>query len=89
MLSIKINKSGRYISYCDDNWYETVPYPICRFSEYEALKVIEQMKRHYVYQLTVCDESGTAIINAGKDTEATVDNITATASNASFDGLVF
>lgn len=53
LYSIKIDKSGRYICHCDDCWYETCEFEFRFFTKEEALKIREQLRKHYVYSVTI------------------------------------
>ena len=53
MYSIKINKTGRYVTYCDESWYETTDVEVRLFEESDIERVKRQMRKHYVYDLTV------------------------------------
>lgn len=47
-------KNGRYVSVCDDCWYETVSYPCYLFTETEANKIAtELLPKHYQYSCTI------------------------------------
>lgn len=59
MYAIKINKSGSYIIFCDEHWYETSgKEPIYTFTLEEAHAVVERMRSHYVYHLTIEGKDG-------------------------------
>lgn len=62
MYAIKINKTHRYISYCDECWYETSEVPIYVYTKDQALAIAEQMKNHYVYSVTISDREGNSEI---------------------------
>ena len=53
LYSIKINSSGRYVRYCDDCWYETCESEFPFFKKEQALKIREQLRKHYVYSVTI------------------------------------
>lgn len=53
MYAIKINKTGRYLLWCDDNWYETSSYASYRFTQEQADIIRKQLKKHYVYYVTL------------------------------------
>ena len=53
LYSIKIDKTGRYVKYCDDCWYETCEEEFRFFTKEEAEKIRKQMKNHYVYKVTI------------------------------------
>ena len=46
---VRLKKTGRYIKWCDDSWYETSLTPWTTFSLEEAQKVVERLERHYVF----------------------------------------
>lgn len=53
LYSIKVNGSGRYITYCDDCWYETSEAEFPYFTKEQAEKIRKQLKSHYVYNVTI------------------------------------
>lgn len=63
LYSIKINKTGRYVKYCDDCWYETDSAELRLFTKAQAENIARQMRKHYVYSVTV--SNGTDIIDTG------------------------
>lgn len=56
---VKIYDSGRYITWCDECWYETTnePYLILESRE-EAMAIAEQMRKHYTYKTVIVDSDG-------------------------------
>jgi len=50
---IRINKTGRYVKYCDDNWYETSSEPTMKYTEERCNQIVKQLKNHYVYDVTI------------------------------------
>lgn len=59
MFAVKIIKSGRYIQYCDNCWYETFgAEPLYTFTLERAHEIVNQMKNHYVYQMSIEGEDG-------------------------------
>lgn len=59
LYSIKINKTGRYVSHCDDCWYETCDTGMGRYTKEQAAAIVKQMRRHYVYDMTVSNGTDT------------------------------
>ena len=57
LYAIKINKTGRYVKYCDDCWYETDSAELRLFTKTQAENIAQQMKKHYVYSVTVSNGS--------------------------------
>ena len=57
LYSVK-KKSGRYIVWCDEHWYETVEYPYPHFSKAEAEAIVKQMRNHYCYDAVIEDKDG-------------------------------
>ena len=55
-------KSGRYIVWCDECWYETADYPYPYFTKERAEQIVEQMKKHYCYDAYIEDKDGNAIV---------------------------
>ena len=51
-------KDGRYIQFCDDCWYDGVPYPLYKFTLEEAHRIAGQMKNHYCYVIEIIGEDG-------------------------------
>lgn len=56
---IKIDRTGRYVARCDENWYETEPLPIPRYTKSQADDIVKQMRKHYVYDVTVSNGTET------------------------------
>ena len=67
MFAVRINGKIRYVSYCDECWYETTENPIYIFTEQEARKIAQQMKSHYVYDISVIAEDGTTVFSTKKN----------------------
>jgi hypothetical protein len=61
MYSVKINKSGRYVRYCDDCWYEADTCDVGRFSKERAEEIAKQMRKHYVYDVTISNGDDTRV----------------------------
>ena len=55
LYGIRINKTGRYITWCDEHWYETSDEPFYGFSHEDAVAIAKQLKSHYVYDVTLVD----------------------------------
>lgn len=53
LYPIKINKTGRYLTHCDEHWYETDSVPAMKFTEQECHALVKQLKNHYVYDVTI------------------------------------
>ena len=51
-------EDGRYIQFCDDCWYDGVPYPLYKFTLEEARRIAGQMKNHYRYVIEIIGEDG-------------------------------
>lgn len=51
----------RYVSHCDNNWYETTTVPLYRFTSDEINEVTEQLKRHYQYYIEVVNQDNEVI----------------------------
>lgn len=64
LYSIKNNKTGRYIKYCDDNWYETSGVELRLFTKDEADKIVRKLRHHYVYDVLVSNGTETREMNA-------------------------
>lgn len=58
MYAIKINRSGRFIQWVNDRWYETDKEPSYIFSREECDKLFAQLRKHYVYDITIVDADG-------------------------------
>lgn len=62
--AIKIEKTNRYISYCDKCWYETSDTPLYLYDYEKAKEVTEQMRNHYQYKFAIMGKDGSIeIIN--------------------------
>jgi len=57
MYTIKI-LTDRYIKWCDECWFETGKAPLYIFSYDEALTIVKQLKKHYIYQAELVSENG-------------------------------
>ena len=55
LYSIRIDKTGRYVTYCDKCWYETGEDELRIFTKEQCERIKAQMKNHYVYKLTISD----------------------------------
>lgn len=62
LYSVKINKTGRYVRYCDDCWYETDDSPMLRYTKERAEEIASQMRRHYVYDVTLSNGADEIVI---------------------------
>lgn len=63
LYAIKINKTNRYISYCDKCWYETAgTEPVYLFTKERAEEIVNTMRNHYVYVTTIVSQDGKEII---------------------------
>lgn len=51
-------KDGRYVQFCNDCWYDGLPYPLYMFTLEEAHRIAEQMKKHYCYVIEIIGEDG-------------------------------
>ncbi len=58
MYSVKTARNGRYIVWCDEHWYETMPAPNPVYTKEEAEAIVKQLKNHYVYTAFLVDEDG-------------------------------
>lgn len=54
-------KGGRYVQFCDDRWYDGVPWPLYRFTMDEAHRIAEQMKNHYCYVIEIIDQNNVVV----------------------------
>ena len=61
LYSVKINKSGRYVRYCDDCWYETATVELNLFTKEMAEEIVKQMRKHYVYDVTISNGTDTRV----------------------------
>lgn len=62
MYAIRITKTNRYITYCDDCWYEASATPIYMFTKEQAEKIANTMKNHYVYEMEIFNAEGDSFI---------------------------
>lgn len=51
-------KDGRYVQFCNDCWYDGLPYPLYMFTLEEAHRIAVQMKKHYCYVIEIIGEDG-------------------------------
>ena len=58
MYAIRIDKTGRYIQWCNSHWYGTQKEPLYQYTEEECKEVFAQMNSHYTYAATMVDENG-------------------------------
>lgn len=59
LYSVRINKTGKYVKYCDDCWYEVIDEELRVFSKDRAEQIVKQMRSHYVYDVTISDGTDT------------------------------
>ena len=59
LYSVRINRTGKYVKYCDDCWYETIDEELRVFSKDRAEQVVKQMRSHYVYDVTISNGTDT------------------------------
>lgn len=59
LYSVRINKTGKYVKYCDDCWYEVIGEELRLFSKDRAQEIVKQMRKHYVYDVTISDGTDT------------------------------
>lgn len=62
LYSVKKRKSGRYIVWCDECWYETTEQPYPHFTKKEAEAIVKQMKNHYCYDAVIEGKNGTLVV---------------------------
>ena len=53
LYPIRFNKTGKYLKYCDEHWYETDSAPTMKYTEQECRALVKQLKNHYVYDVTI------------------------------------
>lgn len=59
MYAIRIDKTGRYIEWCNDHWYGTRKEPLYLFDREECTTIANYLKDYnYVYNITLVDEDG-------------------------------
>ena len=66
MYSVKIKATGKYVKYCDDNWYETSKEPWHMYTKEEAENLAKQMRKHYVYEVIISDGENTYEVGGKK-----------------------
>lgn len=64
LYSIKNVKTNRYITHCDENWYEATAGEIRLFTKEEAEAIAKQLRNHYVYNVVI--SNGTETYEYGK-----------------------
>lgn len=57
---------GRFISWCDDKWYETTKDDLRPFTKEEALQCIQQLVEHFQYHVTLVSDEGEQAYAFGK-----------------------
>ena len=62
LYSVKINKTGRYVRYCDSCWYEGSESELRLFSKDRAMEIAKQMRKHYVYEVTISNGVDSVVI---------------------------
>ena len=55
---VRRDGKGRYIQWCNDNWYETTLSGVPKFTQKEAYQIVNQMKKHYAYKFDIIREDG-------------------------------
>ena len=78
LYSIRIDKGGRYVRYCDDCWYEATDTELRLFTKEEAEKIAAQMKNHYVYSVTI--SNGNETFTIGRNSKKPIDMAPATSA---------
>lgn len=59
MYAIRIDKTGRYIEWCNCHWYGTKKEPLYIFDRGECTVIAKYLKDYnYVYNITLVDEDG-------------------------------
>ena len=58
LYAVKIIKTGKYILWCDECWYETTTDSTPKYSYDRAREITEQMKTHYCYDLDIVSNDG-------------------------------
>ena len=58
LYSIRINKTGRYVSSCD-TWYTTTEAPVAIFTREQALSAAKKLRQYYVYDVTLSNGTDT------------------------------
>lgn len=56
--AVKVNGTGRFIKWCNKNWFETDETPMYIFSKKEAEDVINQLKKHYIFKASIVSQDG-------------------------------
>jgi len=59
MYSVKVKATGRYVTYCDDCWYETSKDELRIYTKEEAEDIAKKMRKHYVYDVIISDGTET------------------------------
>ena len=78
LYSIRIDKGGRYVRYCDDCWYDATDTELRLFTKEEAEKIAAQMKNHYVYSVTI--SNGKETFTIGRNSKKPIDMAPATST---------
>ena len=59
---LKYTPSTRYLTWIDNNWYETTDVPMYLFTEEQIPAIEKQMRSHYIYHATFVSEDGTEVM---------------------------
>lgn len=66
LYCIRINRNyttPKYISYCDECWYETSNIPQYKYTLDEAKDITKNMDKHYIYNMDIIDQKQNIIEN--------------------------
>lgn len=87
LYSIKIDKTGRYVKYCDEHWYETEGIAIPRYTKDQANSIARQMQKHYVYGVTISNGAETYQYTINGNSQEAVSPVKASAAAGGIKGL--
>ena len=64
LYSVKVTATGRYITHCDECWYETCGGELRLYTKEQAEAIAKQMRNHYVYKVTISNGEETYEVSA-------------------------
>ena len=71
------DKSPRYISTCDDNWYTTTCVKLYQYTQAQVNTVVTQLRKHFQKEIFVLDQGGNVIFNTTKPKQKQAEKVEA------------
>jgi len=53
----------RYVSHCDDKWYETSTFKSYEYTQQDAERIIQQLKKHFKTKVYVLDMKDNVVLD--------------------------